>query len=141
MESGFISELEEPFLDIEESNSPKIANLNDLLSGQIKENVITDINFLKRPSLVRSLSFHPENKARVSLLSILESPGEEKRKREGSEPGNCSKRRRSNCESPLERAQRPVLVRAFSENNASIKSALARCEYIIIDIYIKSLCD
>ncbi|XP_050676309.1 uncharacterized protein LOC126973157 [Leptidea sinapis] len=38
MESGFISELEEPFLDMEEiSNSPKISNFNDLLSGQIKE--------------------------------------------------------------------------------------------------------
>lgn len=47
MESGFISELEEPFLEIEESNSPKISNFNDLLSGQIKSNILSERNMKK----------------------------------------------------------------------------------------------
>lgn len=131
MESGFISELEEPFLEIEESNSPKVANFNDLLSGQIKSNVLTDSNFLRRP-LNRSLSFNPESRARVSLFSILESSNIEKRNKkrmERSEAVVANKRRRSNCQSPeLERLQRPVLQRAYSENNASIMSAMARCK-------------
>lgn len=122
MESGFISELDEPFLEIEESNSPKIANFNDLLSGQIRENILTDRNFLKRPSLARSLSFHPE------MVKRVESASEEKRKRE-EEIEDSNKRRKSNGGSPIGRIQRPVLQRAFSENNASIKSALARCKY------------
>lgn len=134
MESGFISELEEQFLDIEESNSPKIANFNDLLSGQIKENILTDRNFLKRPSLARSLSFHPEKK--VTLLPVMGSPSEEKRKREESEQEKSNKRRKSNCDN-LMRVQRPVLQRAFSENNASIKSALARCEYTALVFKLK----
>lgn len=132
MESGFISELEEPFLEIEESNSPKIANFNELLSGQIKENPITDRGFLKRPTLGRSLSLHPEpSKARVSLLSILESPEKRSQKRteRSQEEENCTKRRKSNCESTFETFTRPVLQRAFSENNASIMNAFARCKY------------
>lgn len=123
MESGFISELDEPFLDIEESNSPKIANFNDLLSGQIRDNILTDRNFLKRPTLARSLSFHPE----MVSKRIVASPSEEKRKREA-EMEKSNKRRKSNCDSPIERIQRPVLHRAFSENDASIESALARCK-------------
>lgn len=133
MESGFISELEEPFLEFEESNSPKVANFNDLLSGQIKSTVVTEKNFLRRP-LNRSLSFNPESRARVSLFSILESPSVEKRRQkrmERTETVVANKRRKSNCQSPeVERLQRPVLQRALSENNASIMSAMARCKYI-----------
>ncbi|XP_026747826.1 M-phase inducer phosphatase 3-like isoform X2 [Trichoplusia ni] len=129
MESGFISELDEQFLEFEESNSPKVANFNDLLSGQIKSSVVTEKNFLRRP-LNRSLSFNPECRARVSLLSILESPSVEKRSQkrmEQSETVVANKRRRSNCQSPEdERLQRPVLQRALSENNASIMSAMTR---------------
>ncbi|XP_063836378.1 M-phase inducer phosphatase-like [Ostrinia nubilalis] len=131
MESGFISELEEPFLDIEEaSNSPKMANFNDLLSGQIKDSIIPG-GFLKRPALHRSLSFNPESsKVKVSLLSILENPQEKKsqKRTERSEDEDVvNKRRKSNVLTPdVERVQRPVLQRAFSENNASIMSALAR---------------
>lgn len=130
MESGFISELEEPFLEIEESNSPKVANFNDLLSGQIKDSFTDKENFLKRPPLHRSLSFNPESKARVSLLSILENPLEKKsfKRVESGIEGVVNKRRKGNPE--LERVQRPVLQRAYSENNASIMSALARCEYL-----------
>lgn len=127
MESGFISELEEPFLDIEESNSPKMANFDDLLSGQIKNKIVSDV---RRP-LSRSLSFNPESKARVSLFSIKESPGEEKKSQKRQE--ECSlevaSKRRKPDESPVKSFQRPILQRAFSENNASIMSALARCEY------------
>ncbi|KAL0858285.1 hypothetical protein ABMA27_012187 [Loxostege sticticalis] len=131
MESGFISELEEPFLDIEEaSNSPKMANFNDLLSGQIKDNIIAG-DFLKRPAFHRSQSFNPDSsKARVSLLSILENPDQkrsQKRTERGDEEDVANKRRKSNLMAPeIERVQRPVLQRAFSENNASIMSALAR---------------
>lgn len=134
MESGFISELEEPFLDLEEaSNSPKMANFNELLSGQIKSNILTDKNFMKRPSLHRSLSFNPESKAKVSLFAIQESPSKRSQKRtEISELENSSnKRRKSNCASPEVKTTRPVLQRAFSENHASIMSALARCEYFV----------
>ena len=132
MESGFISELEEPFLEIEESNSPKVANFSDLLSGQIKSNVISEKSFLRRP-LNRSLSFNPESRARVSLFSILENPGQRNKKRiERSENEVANKRRRSNIESPeVERLQRPVLQRAVSENNALIMSAMARCKYYL----------
>lgn len=124
MESGFISELEEPFLDMEEiSNSPKMENFNELLSGQIKNNF--EPFTLKRP-FQRSLSFNP--KAKVSLFSINESPKKSSKRAERCEVENISsKRRKSNCQSPL-KVQKPVLQRAFSENNASIMSALARCE-------------
>lgn len=132
MESGFISELEEPFLEIEESNSPKLANFSDLLSGQIKSNVISEKSFLRRP-LNRSLSFNPESRARVSLFSILENPAQRNKKRvERSENEVANKRRRSNIDSPeveIQRLHRPVLQRAFSENNALIMSAMARCKY------------
>lgn len=37
MESGFISELEDPILDFEISNSPKMANFNELISGRIND--------------------------------------------------------------------------------------------------------
>ncbi|XP_053622271.1 M-phase inducer phosphatase-like isoform X2 [Plodia interpunctella] len=129
MESGFISELEEPFLDIEEaSNSPKVANFNDLLSGQIKDNILVENNFLKRPSLQRSMSLNPESKARVSLFSILESPQKKSVKRVESVEGESvdSKRRKQNPGDEEEREPRPMLQRAYSENNASIMSALAR---------------
>ncbi|XP_072946719.1 uncharacterized protein [Epargyreus clarus] len=130
MESGFISEMEEAFLDIEEvSNSPKMANFNELLSGQIKDNFIPEKEFLRRPPLHRSLSFNPEaSKARVSLFSINESPAEKKSQKRSVEDDSIgSKRRKSNCQSPdVELKARPVLQRAFSENNASIMSALAR---------------
>ncbi|KAJ8704781.1 hypothetical protein PYW08_012101 [Mythimna loreyi] len=127
MESGFISEMEEPFLEIEESNSPKVANFSDLLSGHIKSDVVPEKSFLRRP-LNRSLSFNPESRARVSLFSILENPGQRnKKKLEKTENEVANKRRRSNCESPeVQRLQRPVLQRAFSENNALIMSAMAR---------------
>ncbi|XP_038220400.1 M-phase inducer phosphatase-like isoform X2 [Zerene cesonia] len=103
VESGFISEFEEPFLDIEEiSSSPKISNFSDLLSGQIKD------SFTEKLKVHRSLSFDPrENNKRVS-----------------EEESGSSKRLKA------EHCARPVLQRAFSENNASIMSALARsaCE-------------
>lgn len=130
IESGFISEFEEPFLDIEElSNSPKMANFNELFSGTIKEGFVANQN--KRPLLHRSLSFNPEAlKARVNLFSISESPDKKPSKRnDKSEIENGgSKRRKSNCESPEFERPRPVLHRAFSENNASIMSALAKCK-------------
>ncbi|CAH1642601.1 unnamed protein product [Spodoptera littoralis] len=134
MESGFISELEEPFLEIDESNSPKLDNFNDLLSGQIKSNVSNvpqEKTFLRRP-LNRSLSLNPESRARVSLFSILENPNMQRNKKrvDRSENEVANKRRRSNCHSPIpemsERPQRPVLQRAYSENNALIMSAMAR---------------
>ncbi|OWR50031.1 cell division cycle 25 [Danaus plexippus plexippus] len=127
MESGFISELEEPFLDIDEiSNSPKMANFNELLSGTIKESFQVEEFSLRRP-LQRSLSFNPSNKAKVSLFSIAESPKKNNKRCERREEENvCNKRRKSNCADPEEKIQRPVLQRAFSENNASIMSALAR---------------
>ncbi|XP_068627247.1 M-phase inducer phosphatase 1-B-like isoform X2 [Battus philenor] len=130
MESGFVSEFEEPFLELEEiSNSPKMANFNDLLSGTIKENVITNKDPIRKP-IQRSLSFNPEaSRARVSLFPITESPAKKSQKRSESDEveNGSSKRRKSNCESPEDqRLQRPVLHRAFSENNASIMSALAR---------------
>ncbi|XP_075989876.1 uncharacterized protein LOC142985534 isoform X2 [Anticarsia gemmatalis] len=127
MESGFISEMEEPFLEIEESNSPKVENFNELLSGQIKSNVVSDKNFLRRP-LNRSLSFNPESRARMSLFSILENPERRNCKRmERSETEVANKRRKSNCLNEIvEKPSRPVLQRAFSENNASIMSAMAR---------------
>ncbi|XP_013148890.1 PREDICTED: M-phase inducer phosphatase 1-like isoform X2 [Papilio polytes] len=124
MESGFVSEFEEPFLELDDiSNSPKIENFNELLSGTIKENIITNKDYLKKP-LHRSMSL---SKARVSLFSITESPGSKSQKRtEVNELENgCNKRRKSNCESP-QLEKRPVLQRAYSENNASIMSALAR---------------
>ncbi|RVE49145.1 hypothetical protein evm_006152 [Chilo suppressalis] len=130
MESGFISELEEPFLELEEpSNSPKMANFNDLLSGPIKDNILTDKTFGK-PSFHRSMSFNPDScKARVSLFSILENPEKKTQKRveRSEEDVTVNKRRKQEISNPImERVQRPVLHRAFSENNASIMSALAR---------------
>ncbi|XP_022127108.2 M-phase inducer phosphatase [Pieris rapae] len=102
MESGFISEFEEPFLDMEEiSSSPKISNFSDLLSGQIKESFTEKL----RPCVHRSLSFNPVSK------------------RLRDEPTSSSKRLKSET-TPA--PQRPVLQRALSENNASIMSALAR---------------
>lgn len=140
MESGFISEMEEPFLDLDEtSNSPKVPNFNDLLSGQIKENFLTDKNFLKRPTLHRSFSLNPEPKAKVSLFSLKDSTDIKKsQKRQETEmevENGDNKRRKSNSGSPenlvvTEKPQRPVLQRAFSENHASIMSAVARCKYI-----------
>ncbi|CAG4974699.1 unnamed protein product [Colias eurytheme] len=103
VESGFISEFEEPFLDIEEiSSSPKISNFSELLSGQIKD------SFTEKLKVHRSLSFDPR----------------ESNKRVSQEESSSSKRLKS------EHVKRPVLQRAFSENNASIMSALARsaCE-------------
>lgn len=139
MESGFISELEEPFLDLEEtSNSPKVPNFDDLLSGQIKDNFLTDKTFLKRPTLHRSLSLNPEPKVKVSLFSIKEIADVKKsQKRQETETdveNMDSKRRKSNCGSPdslvnMMKPKRPILQRAFSENHASIMSAVARCEY------------
>ncbi|XP_023940794.2 uncharacterized protein LOC112047786 [Bicyclus anynana] len=209
MESGFISELEDPFLDYEISNSPKMANFNELLSGQIKNSFadsklvlsrntdriddiekqfefpktmnsdevdhsrvidaeeMTDVpslpdneisglindsitekqllsgnindSFVEKPfnlrrPLQRSLSFNPQvSKARVSLFSIKESPNQEKKNNKRVERSETesmsSKRRRSNCQSPeVEKPVRPVLQRAFSENHASIMSAMSRFE-------------
>ncbi|XP_061727103.1 M-phase inducer phosphatase 1-like isoform X2 [Cydia pomonella] len=118
MESGFVSEFDDQLLDIEESNSPKVANFDNLLSGQIKNNVISNA---KQP-LYRSKSFNPaQSKARVSLLSILESP--QKRSQKRSEPVEGGESKRRKCEEV-----RPVLQRCFSENNASIMSALDRSD-------------
>ncbi|GBP11341.1 M-phase inducer phosphatase [Eumeta japonica] len=131
MESGFVSEMEDALLDLEEqSNSPKVANFSDLLSGQIKENLLPEkpSREIKRPLFQRSLSYNPDNsKARVSLFSILESP--EKRPFKRPEPlsleaPGSGKRRKNDAEG--DRPRRPVLQRAFSENEASIMSALAR---------------
>ncbi|CAG9790580.1 unnamed protein product [Diatraea saccharalis] len=129
MESGFISELEEPFLEIEEpSCSPKMANFNDLLSGPIKDGIL--INKTHSKTFNRSLSFNPDSsKARVSLFSILENPKKCQKRMEKSEEEEDinTKRRKQELVNPVvERMQRPVLQRAFSENNASIMSALAR---------------
>lgn len=136
MESGFISELEEPFLDLDEtSNSPKVPNFNDLLSGQIKENFLTEKTFLKRPTLHRSFSLNQEPKAKVSLFSINDIKKSQKRQETQMDVENVdNKRRKSNFGSPeslvkMEKPQRPVLQRAFSENHASIMSAVARCKY------------
>ncbi|KAH9630514.1 hypothetical protein HF086_006481, partial [Spodoptera exigua] len=112
MESGFISELEEPFLEIEDSNSPKVENFSDLLSGQIKSNVIPEKSFLRRP-LNRSLSLNPESRARVSLFSILENPNMQRNKKrvERSENEVANKRRsdrRSRPNRRLFRAIRPA---------------------------------
>ncbi|XP_063545312.1 M-phase inducer phosphatase 2-like isoform X2 [Cydia strobilella] len=118
MESGFVSEFDDQLLDIEESNSPKVANFDNLLSGQIKNNVISNV---KQP-LYRSKSFNPaQSKARVSLLSILESP--QKRSQKRTEPAEGGESKRRKCEET-----RPVLQRCFSENNASIMSALERLD-------------
>ncbi|XP_050360078.1 M-phase inducer phosphatase 3-like isoform X2 [Nymphalis io] len=128
MESGFISGLEEPFLDIDEvSNSPRMANFNELLSGHIRDSFESE--FTLRRQLQRSLSLNPEaTKARVSLFPINESPKKSNKRGDRNDIDNISnKRRKSNCESPkMEKLQRPVLQRALSENNASIMSALAR---------------
>ncbi|CAK1554324.1 unnamed protein product [Leptosia nina] len=95
MESGFISELEEPFLEMEEmSSSPKILDFRKLLSGDIKD------NFSIGMKPVRSLS----------KRGIDDSCGTNKRRKSETSP----------------EIVRPVLQRAFSENNASIMSALAR---------------
>ncbi|XP_063372001.1 uncharacterized protein LOC134660205 [Cydia amplana] len=116
MESGFVSEFDDQLLDIEESNSPKVANFDNLLSGPIKNNVSN----VKQP-LYRSKSYNPaQSKARVSLLSILESP--QKRSQKRSEPAEGGESKRRKCEI------RPVLQRCFSENNASIMSALDRSD-------------
>ncbi|CAH4033060.1 M-phase inducer phosphatase-like isoform X2 [Pieris brassicae] len=102
MESGFISEFEEPFLDMEEiSSSPKISNFSDLLSGQIKESFTEKL----RPSVHRSLSFNPVSKR------LRDEP-------------TCSSKRLKSETTPA--PHRPLLQRALSENNASIMSALAR---------------
>ncbi|XP_073966194.1 uncharacterized protein isoform X2 [Choristoneura fumiferana] len=120
MESGFVSEFDEQFLDMEESNSPKVAHFEDLLSGQIKNNIIAN-----KQSLYRSKSFNPgPSKARVSLLSILESPQQEKRSQKRADTSESElENKRRKCEDDR---VRPVLQRAFSENNASIMSALDR---------------
>lgn len=71
MESGFISELDEQFIDIDDSsNSPKVANFNDLLSGRIKQDFGNENAFvLKRPAFQRSMSCNQEaSKVRVSLF-------------------------------------------------------------------------
>lgn len=121
MESGFVSEIEDTILEIEESsNSPKIPNFTSLLSGQIK----TDVH--QRPTLQRSIS-HNLSRAKTSLFStIFESPGDKRsfNSLECEEEGDCKRRR--NCEEP---PKRPVLQRAYSENAASIMSALARCKF------------
>ncbi|CAB3258070.1 unnamed protein product [Arctia plantaginis] len=134
MESGFISEMEEPFLEIEESNSPKVENFNELLSGLIKTNVVTDKSFLRRP-LNRSLSFNPDSRARVSLFSILENPEKRNCKRvERTETTVANKRRKSSYLSPSDKRavkpERPVLLRAQSENNAMIMQAMDRSQTI-----------
>ncbi|KAJ2942425.1 hypothetical protein O0L34_g16029 [Tuta absoluta] len=144
MESGFISEFEEPFLELEhDSNSPKMPNFNDLLSGQIKENVITNKNFMKRPTLQRSLSFNPEPRAKLNLFSIDKDSPRKSQKRQETTLDNFNNKKRKpdlpttveslenlpssmeNLEN-LEKPRRPTLQRAFSENHASIMSALAR---------------
>ncbi|KAG7306543.1 hypothetical protein JYU34_007905 [Plutella xylostella] len=133
MESGFMSEIEEPFLDLDEvSNSPKLADFGQLLSGKIKDTCAEPEFSLKRPSLQRSLSYNLEaSKARVSLFSRGEL--EERRSNKRPEPLqegslSSSKRRRGNGEGSLlmRSSKRPVLQRAYSENAASIMSALAR---------------
>lgn len=131
MESGFISELEEPFLDIEDiSNSPKMENFNELLSGQIKENF--EPFSLKRP-FQRSLSFNPKSKLE---FTTTESPKKSNKRPERQHFDNlCSKRRKSNYQGLLH-GPKPVLQRAFSENNASIMSALARCKYSFVFIFL-----
>lgn len=134
MESGFVSEMEEPFLEIEDSTSPKVENFRDLLSGIINSKVASKKGFRRRP-LNRSLSFNPDSKARVSLMTILENPEKRNCKRvERSETEIANKRRKSVCGSPdtnkVEKVSRPVLLRAQSENNAMIMQAMDRCEYI-----------
>ncbi|XP_041983911.1 M-phase inducer phosphatase-like isoform X2 [Aricia agestis] len=127
MESGFVSEFEEPFLEIEDvSNSPKLPDFNDLLSGQIKENFAERSLKVKKP-FQRSLSFNPEaSKSRASLFSIKESPLKRSNKRsEDQLNSGDSKRRKANCSPQM---KRPVLHRAFSENNASIMSAMSRSD-------------
>nr|XP_034839017.1 uncharacterized protein LOC117995129 [Maniola hyperantus] len=133
MESGFISELEDQFLDFEVSNSPKMANFKELLSGQIKDSFTEKQVNVRRP-LQKSLSFNPEgSRARISLFSIRENENQEKKNNKRNERTDLenisSKRRRSNCQSPeVEKPVRPVLQRAFSENHASIMSAMTRFE-------------
>lgn len=132
MESGFVSEFDEQFLDMEESNSPKVAHFEDLLSGQIKNDIIAN----KQP-LCRSKSFNPgPSKARVSLLSILESPQQEKRSQKRADTSeSVLENKRRKCEDDR---VRPVLQRAFSENNASIMSALDRCKcFCLLTIHIQ----
>ncbi|CAH2083272.1 unnamed protein product [Euphydryas editha] len=126
-ESGFASEFEDPFLDIYEvTNSPKINSVKDLITGEISDNFVECIK--KRP-LVRSISYNPEaSKVQKNLFPIVESPVKKCNKRcERSDAEDISnKRMKSNCESPQAERKRPVLHRAFSENNASIMSALSR---------------
>lgn len=75
------------------------------------------------------MSFNPERQK--LLFAITESPDKKNKKRTDEELVEVSnKRRKSNCGSP--EVIRPVLQRAFSENNASIMSALARCKYMIV---------
>lgn len=125
VESGFVSEFEEPFLEIDSvTESPKIDSLKDLMSADI-----TDCRYSKK--LQRSISYNPEtSRAKVALFPIIESPEKKSNKRtDRTDEENISiKRKKSNCDSPKADRHRPVLHRAFSENNASIMSALARCE-------------
>lgn len=116
MESGFISEADD-VLDYEEvSNSPKVPNFTDLLSGQIKTDMIGE-----RPILGRSISIDSRTTKAKSLFStIFESPAE-KRTFEDARTESEVKRRRNEGE-------RPVLQRAFSETAATIMSAVARCK-------------
>ncbi|XP_048005919.1 M-phase inducer phosphatase 1-like isoform X2 [Leguminivora glycinivorella] len=125
MESGFVSEFDDQLLDIEESNSPKVAYFDTLLSGQIIKNNV--IRSGKQPHY-RSIRINPaQSKARVSLLSILESPQsilESPQKRsKRSEPGEGGESKRRKCEEV-----RPVLQKYFSENNALIMSAFDRSD-------------
>lgn len=76
----------------------------------------------KKINLSRSLSFNPE---RASLFSIKESPEKRCRILEESETDSACKRRKEDLNNSG-KIQRPILQRAFSENNASIMSALAR---------------
>ncbi|XP_045782952.1 uncharacterized protein LOC123879342 isoform X2 [Maniola jurtina] len=106
---------------------------NQLFSGEIKERLEEKPFNVRRP-LQRSLSFNPEGfRARISLFSIKESENQEKKNNKRNERNDLenisSKRRRSNCQSPeVEKPVRPVLQRAFSENHASIMSAMTRFE-------------
>lgn len=125
VESGFVSEFEEPFLEIDSvTDSPKIDSLKDLMSADI-----TDYGYTKK--LQRSVSYNPgTSRAKDALFSIIESPAKKSNKRtDRTDEGNMSiKSKKSRFESPKADRRRPVLQRAFSENNASIMSALARCE-------------
>ncbi|XP_069364457.1 uncharacterized protein [Maniola hyperantus] len=106
---------------------------NQLFSGETKQRLVEKQVNVRRP-LQKSLSFNPEgSRARISLFSIRENENQEKKNNKRNERTDLenisSKRRRSNCQSPeVEKPVRPVLQRAFSENHASIMSAMTRFE-------------